>query len=296
MGDAPRRAWRYLLVDVDGTLLDSRGAISPRNRRALRRAVDAGLTLVLASGRTYPSLLRVCGDLDVPYHLITNGGAVGLSPHAGAVLYTSFLDADLWPEVAEALLREGLHALVFSHRHPEHPLFYVASRNGHPHFEAYLARNDAYCRVVPDLPGTAIDNVVEVAALGEGPAFDAASAKVLTAFRGRTRNHSMVLFINATFGKITEFFHPGSSKWHAFLGMFPDAAAHHERVIAIGDEANDLEMIRDSGYGIAMGNGTADLKAVADHVTADHDHDGVALALEDLLGVDAPMTITESTP
>jgi hypothetical protein len=150
--------------------------------------------------------------------------------------------------------------------------------------------------VVPDLPGTAIDNVVEVAALGEGPAFDAASAKVLTAFRGRTRNHSMVLFINATFGKITEFFHPGSSKWHAFLGMFPDAAAHHERVIAIGDEANDLEMIRDSGYGIAMGNGTADLKAVADHVTADHDHDGVALALEDLLGVDAPMTITESTP
>ena len=295
MGDAPRRPWRYLLVDVDGTLLDSRGDISPRNRRALHQAVDAGLTVVLASGRTYPSLLRVCGDLDMPYHLITNGGAVGLSPRAAQVLYTSFLDVGLWPAVAAALLREGLDAMVFSHQHPEHPRFYVASRKGHRHFEAYLARNDAYCRVVADLPGTPIDNVVEVAALGAGPAFDKASARVLAEFGGRTRNHSMVLFINAAFGKITEFFNPGSSKWHAFLGMFPEAAAHHERVIAIGDEANDLEMIRDAGYGIAMGNGTDALKAVADHVTADHDHDGVAQALETLLATDAPTINTEST-
>ncbi|MCH7552243.1 HAD hydrolase family protein, partial [Patescibacteria group bacterium] len=50
--------WRYLLVDLDGTLLNSQGEITPRNRAVLSRAVDAGMTLVLASGRTYPSLQR----------------------------------------------------------------------------------------------------------------------------------------------------------------------------------------------------------------------------------------------
>ncbi|MCH7555265.1 MAG: HAD hydrolase family protein [Proteobacteria bacterium] len=91
----------------------------------------------------------------------------------------------------------------------------------------------------------------------------------------------MVLFLNANFGKITEFFHPEASKWSAFQGMFPEA--EQERVIAIGDEANDREMIAGAGLGIAMGNATAELKEVADRVTTDHDADGLAEALEPLL-------------
>jgi hypothetical protein len=137
--------------------------------------------------------------------------------------------------------------------------------------------------VVPNLARADLPHVIEVAALGRGDVFDAASARVMARFNGQTRHHSMVLFINAAYGKITEFFDAGTSKWHAFLGLFPEAARHPERVIAIGDEANDMEMIQAAGMGIAMGNGTPELKAAADRVTADHDHDGLAAALEALL-------------
>lgn len=280
----PPPPWRYLLVDVDGTLLTSRGEITPRSRAALARATEQGLALILATGRTYPSLRRVGAGLGVPFHAITNGGAVALTPGMASVPYLNPLAADAWPPIVEAMLREGLSPVVFRHRHPEPPVLYVARRTGDPHFESYLNRNTLHAQVVPDLAAADLSHVIEVAALGRGPAFDAASARVMARFNGRTRHHSMVLFINAAYGKITEFFAPGTSKWRAFLGLFPQAARHPETVIAIGDEANDVEMIQAAGLGIAMGNATPALKAAARRVTASHDEDGLALALEPLLG------------
>lgn len=277
------RRWRYLIVDLDGTLLTGGGEITPRSRAVLSRAVAAGITLVLASGRTYPSLMRVAGALELPFHLIANGGAVGLGPRVKTVSHTSFMAPALWTEVVRGLREEGLSVLVFRHRHPEPPLFYVSGLSGHPHFESYIGRHHALRRVEPGLAEAGIPDVVEVAALGSGAHFDAASARVMARLAGRTRNHSMVLFLNANYGKITEFFHPATSKWSAFTGMFPDAAAHAGQVIAIGDEANDVDMIAAAGMGIAMGNATDGLKAVADLVTAGNDAEGLAEALEPLL-------------
>ncbi len=279
-----RTPWRYLLVDVDGTLLDSQGRISPRSRAVLLRAVSSGVSLVLASGRTYPSLLRVTGGLGVPFHLIANGGAAGLTPGLTAVPYLNPLPAALWPEVVEAMQRAGLSVVVFGHRHPDPPLLHVTRRDGDPHFEAYVGRNALSCSVEPDLRAASIACPLEVAALGRGAEFERVSAEVMGQFAGRTRHHCMTLFISSAFGKITEFFHPETSKWRAFLGLFPEAAAQPERVIAVGDEANDTEMIAEAGLGIAMGNATAELKALADQVTFDHDHDGLAEALEPLFG------------
>lgn len=303
-----RTPWRYLLVDVDGTLLDSQGRISPRSRAVLLRAVASGVSLVLASGRTYPSLLRVTGGLGVPFHLIANGGAAGLTPGLTAVPYLNPLPAALWPEVVDAMQGAGLSVIVFGHRHPEPPQLHIARREppsrrepqsrpdplalrdssalrgGDPHFEAYVSRNTLLCRLEPDLRAASIACPLEVAALGRGAEFERVSAQVMGSFAGRTRHHCMTLFINAEFGKITEFFHPETSKWRAFLGLFPEAAAQAERVIAVGDEANDAEMIAAAGLGIAMGNATPELKALADQVTLDHDHDGLAEALEPLFG------------
>ena len=50
--------------------------------------------------------------------------------------------------------------------------------------------------------------------------------------------------------------------------------------MAVGDSGNDLSMIEDAGLGVAMGNATPEILAVADAVTADNNHDGVALAIE----------------
>src|SRR5262249_49344100 len=114
--------WRYLLVDVDGTLLTSRGEMTLRSRAALAHAVACRPTHVLATGLTYPSLQRITGGFDVPFHAITNGGAVGLGPGLRDVRYVNALQRDVWPPIVEAMLREGLSPVVYSHRHPEPPV------------------------------------------------------------------------------------------------------------------------------------------------------------------------------
>ena len=276
--------YRYLLADLDGTLLDSLGGLSPRNNRALHRAVAGGMQLVLASGRTYLSLLKVTAPLSLPpFHIIANGGAVGLSPGAEEVRYLNPLPEALWREIAEALEAEGLAPVVFGHRHPEPPLFHVGPLDGDPHHASYVSRNSHLCRRHGDLKAAGIPEVVEVAALGREPTFVAASERVLRRFGGRTRCHSMELSLHGAWGKVTEFFAPGTSKWRAMGGLFPDAAAHPETVIAFGDEANDLEMIREAGLGIAMGNAIEAVKAAADRVTSTNRQDGVAEALERIL-------------
>ena len=276
--------YRYLLVDLDGTLLDGHAGLSQRNSDALHRAVAAGMRLVLASGRTYLSLLRVTEPLALPpFHLIANGGAVALSPGAEEVRYLNLLPDTLWPEIVEVLEAEGLSPVVFAHRHPEPSWIHVGPLAGDAHHASYVGRNRHIRSQHEDLKAAEIPGVVEVAALGRERAFLAASERVLRRFDGRTQCHSMELSLHGAWGKVTEFFAPGTSKWRAMGEMFPDAAAHPETVIAIGDEANDLEMIREAGLGIAMGNAIEAVKAAADRVTSPNGQDGVAKALERIL-------------
>ena len=64
------------------------------------------------------------------------------------------------------------------------------------------------------------------------------------------------------------------------LALAEKLGLRRDQVMAVGDSGNDLSMIEDAGLGVAMGNATPEILAVADAVTADNNHDGVALAIE----------------
>ena len=59
-----------------------------------------------------------------------------------------------------------------------------------------------------------------------------------------------------------------------------DLGIKPEEMLAIGDGENDLEMLQMAGIGVAMGNGRTAVKSIADHITADNNHSGVAAAIE----------------
>ena len=76
-----------------------------------------------------------------------------------------------------------------------------------------------------------------------------------------------------------EIFSENASKGTALAALAQHLGIRTEEIACIGDGENDLSMFRVSGLKIAMGNSVAALKAQADHVTADHLHDGVARAI-----------------
>jgi len=81
-------------------------------------------------------------------------------------------------------------------------------------------------------------------------------------------------------GILCQIVRKGVTKWNSIEHVLETLGLDHSSVIAFGDDYNDMEMIQNSGVGVAMGNAVADLKAVADHVTVSNDEDGVVAFLQ----------------
>jgi hydroxymethylpyrimidine pyrophosphatase-like HAD family hydrolase len=81
-------------------------------------------------------------------------------------------------------------------------------------------------------------------------------------------------------GHILELLHPTASKWHALARLAAQRGITPEEILAIGDDYNDLDMIRHAGLGIAMGNAVEAVRDIADHVTGSNADDGLVQALE----------------
>ena len=81
-----------------------------------------------------------------------------------------------------------------------------------------------------------------------------------------------------------EFMAPGVDKGRALAGALPKLGIDASEVVAFGDGQNDVSMIKWAGVGVAMGNAIDEAKAAADMVTASNNEDGIALALDEILG------------
>jgi hypothetical protein len=85
-------------------------------------------------------------------------------------------------------------------------------------------------------------------------------------------------------GYLCEVAPAGVSKWSAVRRLAADWGIGDESICAVGDDVNDLAMVRDAGLGVAMGNAVAEVKAVADRIAPAQDADGLVEVVRWLLG------------
>jgi Cof subfamily protein (haloacid dehalogenase superfamily) len=97
------------------------------------------------------------------------------------------------------------------------------------------------------------------------------------------------LYVTQTSDRWLEIMHPDVSKANALKFITERLGIQPEEVLAIGDNHNDIEMLRFAGLGIAMGNAHEEVKSVADYVTLKNTEDGVAVALEKFLSFAPPL-------
>ena len=129
--------------------------------------------------------------------------------------------------------------------------------------------------------GEDIDILMEgivVGIMADGPNLQALRLVVEQALGTRGRVH---LLMNKNYqGYILEILQAGVSKWQALQQLAAQQGIVPEEIIAVGDDHNDLEMIRYAGLGIAMGNAVPEVKAAADAVTGSNAENGLVQALE----------------
>ncbi len=268
-------AIRLIATDLDGTLLTSRRAISPRTREALAAASDAGLMIVPISGRQPLSIARLVTAALREGPVIGSNGAVGVHLGTGEVYFEEVLTVEAQVEFVARLrdrvpgvrcvsIRDAGNTFV-----PEHGYVRLMSAGDHD-------------RSVDDLPEFPLAEVLGTPSLKlvvrheSVPEEHLLAAALDLGVPGCHPTTSGAPFLEVSAHGVTKA--SGLARLCARLGV------RREEVIAFGDHRNDVEMLRWAGHGVAMGNARPETRQAADEVTASHDDDGLALVVERLLG------------
>lgn len=264
---------RVLAVDVDGTLLDSSHALRADVRDALGLLSLSGIAVVLATARGPMALNDVVHKLSFAPLLICFSGAwIGKWDAESSTVISVRFDKRIAASAARSILATALaHRIEPSVFTPE--TWRVRTMTSEILAESRIV--NIHPLIAPDLLGADEEpsKIMLITDAG-GP------AKML-----RTIANSVQSFSTATFSKpnYLEIIAPGVNKAKAVAEVAQTLGVDLSQVAAIGDGENDVEMLKEVGLGIAMGNACDDAKAVAGWLTGTNDEGGVAQAVRRLI-------------
>jgi len=269
--------FRLLALDIDGTLLRSDKTVSPRTTRALAAAQQAGVRIVLITGRRYPAARRVAAQLPCATDLVLHNGA--LIVEGEEVVRCRTLDR----EVARLAVRVGRAAgedpVVHCGRRGEGLLVVQAGMAPSNTLLAYyLDRSHPDVRTVDDLEAAVEEDPLQVMFGGGIEAMAGLRARLAEALGGRARIERTVYPRLGV--ALLDVLDPGVGKAEALSFLQARFAVSAAETLAIGDNWNDHEMLSAAGLGLVMGNADPEMLALGLPVLPTNDEEGVALAIE----------------
>jgi Cof subfamily protein (haloacid dehalogenase superfamily) len=270
-----KQPYKLLVVDIDGTLLNSRGVISAEDTEAIARVEKAGLCVVLSTGRAAMASTWVLDHLHLNGYHIFFDGALVFNPTSKKEAYVEAIDSDLARQAIDFARRHDLHFDLYSSTRyfVEQESWAVDIRRQFFRIEPTLKNLDEVTRQERIIKGTVIVRT---------PAEKALAVEFQNKFRGKlsfswttTPAYPDVDFINVVSPKV--------SKGKALEALCVMLKVPLSQVVAIGDGVNDVSLLKAAGLAVAMGNCVDELKSVAHTVTHDVDHSGVAEAIRRFL-------------
>lgn len=265
---------RLLVLDIDGTLLDPSGQLTPPTVAAVRAAVAAGCVVTLATGRRFRTARPIAAALGLELPILVQNGALIKDSCTEEVLYHRHLSCAAAAVAVECLWQAGLQPIVYENAFVGERVFTGPSERDSAVSGAYFGRRPEDYLRCPTLAA-----LIPPAAPLEVAAVDDA-ARLLTVAPGLV--HVGMRLINTTYTSgagFLEVLDAGCSKAEALYELARRLEVPMAQTMAIGDNLNDLELLTAAGIGVAMGNARSEVLAVAREVTASNAEDGVAQAI-----------------
>ncbi|MCR1899126.1 Cof-type HAD-IIB family hydrolase [Irregularibacter muris] len=259
--------YKMVVLDLDGTLLNSASSLSEKNRWVIEKCVKMGIKVVLASGRMHYSMKPIIKKLQLEedFHIAGNGSTI--FSLGGYLEDISILEDEVYRNVVKRLKKEEVEFLVYSKENVYYD--YAPKLSG-----AVLKYGDerpVQMNSIADLKG--VPKIVLY--------LDSEEWEKEKRIREIMKDCAAVLRSHESFVDIVHF---DTSKYKAIERLMRFYKIQPKEVIAIGDSENDAELIENVGLGIAMANGSDIVKRVAKYITPKtNDQDGVADTLERLV-------------
>ena len=254
--------YHLLVLDLDGTLTNSKKEISPRNLQPLLRLQQSGVRLVLASGRPTYGIAPLADALRMKEYggfiLSYNGGEI-IEWGTGRLLYKNLLPDDVLPILYTASVRNEQAILTYDDE-------YVRK-------EAFL--NKMQIRAVDDFLAAAPLPLPKCLIVGDPDRLIRTEAELSLRLQGQISVYRSEPYF-------LELVPMGIDKAQSLSVLLDKLGLTREAMVAMGDGYNDLSMIKFAGMGVAMANAQEPVKQAADYITLSNDEDGVAMAVERL--------------
>lgn len=268
--------YRIIACDLDETLLDETGSVPPRIRTAVAAARERGARFVLATGRPFLSVHRTLDELG----LLGRAGEYVISFNGGVITENvderPLTSCSLARETAEALYEQGVARDLTVH---VYTLDAVYVYNNLPEERLYLEERMG----VHETDRTTLDFIDEQDEKIVKLLYMSLDVERLRAAERELASAGLTAGLDVCYSsnRYLEFNAPGVNKGAGLLELAGLLGVAPEETMAIGDNSNDVPMLRTAGLGVAVANASAEAKAAADYVCAlDNTAGGVAEALE----------------
>lgn len=264
--------YKLIVSDVDLTLLNSEFLIPEYNIEMIHRAREAGVSFMLCTGRFFGSARPYCKFLGVDTPIISSNGAAVVDYYTWKPIIARPIPVDLCCELFDLLDALRIHYHFYTDRR-----FYAREGLNDGNFKrkmnVNLPEEERFETLETSDPcGVARrENVYKIACRCPDEASD---RRFRNGFCGNEKIH-----ITSSFTYVYEIQAAGVNKGSSLAQYAEMEGIRPEEILAVGDNLNDVEMIRYAGTGVAVGNAVDELKAEADYVTDTAENSGVGKAI-----------------
>ena len=284
--------YKLVAIDLDGTLLNSYGEVSEKNKEAIQKAKNKGAEIVIASGRPISSARSYAYEVGADNYIICGNGSVLYDMKNEQIIYDKFIERQKALQIIKICEENSIYYNVYTEKeiiakNLQYNVLYYHKENLTKAEEDKTHINivDSIYDYVSNIDGKILKIMI---CDGHQTIFNAIMRKLKEVEDVEVlevAHMSRKIIRQGTEEIPIEYFYTEISaknvdKWTALEVLKEKMQISTEEIVTIGDNINDKKMIENAGMGIAMGQSTPRVKEVAKYVTGSNNEDGVAKALD----------------
>ena len=283
---------QIIASDMDGTLLNDKMVISKRNAAAVKEAQKQGIHFIVSTGRAYDEVKPLITEAGFNCPMITLNGDFVLDENGKDISAAPIPDY-IAKKIMLTLKKNGLYFEVITAKG-------VCSDNKAKRIENFA---ELLASISPDTPYKLavtlasarmelmninyVDNYMDLVddpktVIGKIVVFSPEGQKVLGPIKDELSKNDNLVITSSGPGNI-EINHVNAQKGVALQAYADSLNIPMDNVMAIGDNNNDVSMLKAAGISYAMGNGSDEVKMLAKYITAPNTEDGAGIAIEEVL-------------
>ena len=285
--------YKLITIDLDGTLLNKYGEVTEYTKDVIKKTTEKGVLVVLASGRISESVLTIAKEIGANKYYISGNGSVLYDMQKDQIIYENYLNKEKVLEIIELCDKNSIYYNIYTEN-----AVLAKSLNYNVAFYNYentkkSSDKKTDINIVDDMynyiKNSNINKFLKITICDESKIVFSSIIKKIKNIEDidvLEVSHMSQKKIKTGTKEVevgyfyTEVSSKNVDKWYAIEKVMQIENIKQEEVMALGDNNNDIVMIKNAGLGVAMGHSNNEVKKVADYITENNNEDGVAKAIE----------------